>query len=51
MLLLNMELPCWQGGHDAQLNQIYEAIENLLDQKAEIIKWEDRQRIGFNKSE
>ncbi len=39
------------GGHDAQLNQIYEAIENLLDQKAEIIKWEDRERIGFNKSE
>jgi hypothetical protein len=38
------------GGHDAQLNQIYEAIENLLDQKAAIVKWHDRERIGFNKS-
>ena len=38
------------GGHDAQLNQIYEAIENLLDQKAAIVKWQDRERIGFSKS-
>ena len=35
------------GGHDAQLNQIYEAIENLLDQKAKVVKWEERERIGF----
>ena len=41
------------GSHDAQLNQIYDAIENLLDEKAEkkaeIKKWEDRERIGFKK--
>ena len=35
------------GEHDAQLNQIYEAMEDLLDEKAEERKWEERQRIGF----
>ena len=38
-------------GHDAQLNQIYEALENLLEKKVEeeITKesWENRKRIGF----
>jgi cell division protein FtsB len=34
-------------GHDAQLNQIYDAIENLLDEKAEQKSWENRTRIGF----
>lgn len=34
-------------GHDAQLNQIYDAIENLLDEKAEQKSWENRPRIGF----
>jgi len=33
--------------HDVQLSQIYDAIENLLDQKMEEKKWEERQRIGF----
>ena len=37
------------GGHDAQLNQIYEAIENLFDEKVEEKKWEERERIGFKK--
>jgi phage regulator Rha-like protein len=37
------------GEHDAQLNQIYDAIENLLDEKAAQRKWEDRERIGFKK--
>lgn len=37
------------GEHDVQLNQIYEAMENLLDEKASQRKWEDRERIGFNK--
>jgi len=36
------------GEHDTQLNQIYDAIENLLDEKAAQRKWDDRQRIGFN---
>jgi phage regulator Rha-like protein len=37
------------GEHDAQLNQIYDAMENLLDEKAIQKKWEDRDRIGFIK--
>lgn len=35
--------------HDAQLNQLYEAMENLLDEKAAQRKWHDRERIGFKK--
>ncbi len=35
------------GEHDAQLNQIYDAIENLLDEKAAERKWQHRERIGF----
>jgi phage regulator Rha-like protein len=37
------------GEHDAQLNQIYDAMENLLDEKAARRKWEERERIGFIK--
>jgi phage regulator Rha-like protein len=37
------------GNHDAQLNQIYDAIENLLDEKQEHKSWKDRERIGFKK--
>jgi hypothetical protein len=37
------------GEHDVQLNQIYDAMENLLDEKAGQRKWDDRQRIGFKK--
>ena len=37
------------GEHDAQLNAIYDAIENLLDDKAEKKNWEERERIGFKK--
>ena len=33
--------------HDMQLHQIYEALENLLDQNAAQRKWEERDRIGF----
>jgi len=35
------------GEHDAQLNQIYDAMENLLDGKTAERKWDDRERIGF----
>jgi hypothetical protein len=39
------------GEHDVQLNNIYEAIENLLDYKTDKElkeeKWEERKRIGF----
>jgi len=37
------------GEHDVQLNQIYDAMENLLDEKAVQRKWEERERIGFKK--
>ena len=39
------------GGYDAQLNQIYEALENMLDKQVEsemkLEKWQDRDRVGF----
>ena len=35
--------------HDMQLNSIYDAIENLLDEKAAQRKWDERERIGFKK--
>jgi hypothetical protein len=37
------------GEHDVQLNQIYDAMENLLDEKAAQRKWNERERIGFKK--
>jgi phage regulator Rha-like protein len=37
------------GEHDAQLNQIYDAMENLLNEKAAQRKWDERERIGFKK--
>ncbi len=39
------------GEHDIQLNQIYDAMENLLDEKAAPKKWEERKKIGFKKTE
>ncbi len=38
------------GEHDVQLNQIYDALENLLDEKAAERKWDERETIGFKKS-
>ncbi|MBN8675263.1 MAG: ORF6N domain-containing protein [Chitinophagales bacterium] len=38
------------GEHDVQLNQLYDALENLLDEKAMEKKWEERERIGFKAS-
>ena len=41
------------GEHDVQLGTIYDAIENLMDEKTETkvkkINWEERERIGFKK--
>ena len=41
------------GEHDTQLAAIYDAIENLMDEKTEEkvkkINWEERERIGFKK--
>jgi phage regulator Rha-like protein len=36
------------GEHDVQLAGIYDAIENLLDEKEEKKSWQERKRIGFN---
>ena len=38
------------GEHDVQLNHIYDAMENLLDEKAAQRKWDDRERIGFKRT-
>ena len=35
------------GEHDSQLNQIYDAMENILDEKAAQRKWDEREKIGF----
>ena len=39
--------------HDTQLSSIYDAIENMLDEREEEkvkrISWEERERIGFKK--
>jgi hypothetical protein len=37
------------GEHDVQLNEIYDAMENLLDERIAQKKWEDRERIGYKK--
>ncbi|WP_131536008.1 ORF6N domain-containing protein [Pedobacter nototheniae] len=35
------------GEHDVQLNELYDAMENLIDEKIAQIKWKDREKIGF----
>jgi regulator of replication initiation timing len=35
------------GEHDIQLTQIYDAMENLLDENIGKRKWNERERIGF----
>ena len=42
-----LELKQRIGEHDVQLSQIYEALENMLDEKAAQRKWAGRERIGF----
>ena len=37
------------GEHDVQLSQIYDAMENMLDEKASQRKWNERERIGYKK--
>ena len=39
------------SGHDAQLNQIYDAIENIMDETVAKNKWDNRTRIGFIKGD
>jgi len=38
------------SNHDVQLSQIYDAIERLLDEKAEQKAWSEREPIGFKKA-
>lgn len=35
------------GEHDVQLNELYDAMDNLLDEKIAQLKWKDRELIGF----
>lgn len=35
--------------HDIQLSNIYDSIENLLEEKANTRDWQQRERIGFKK--
>jgi hypothetical protein len=37
------------GEHDVQLTAIYDAIEDLLDEKVLTKGWQERERIGFKK--
>ena len=38
------------GKNHGQLSQIYDAIENMLDEKTAQKKWDDREKIGFKKT-
>ena len=53
VLAMVKELKERVGEHDIQLSSIYDAIENLLEEKVtEKVKekdWNERKRIGFNK--
>ena len=53
VLELVQELKERIGEHDIQLKSIYDALENLLEEKADEkskkISWEERERIGFRK--
>lgn len=33
--------------HDIQLHHLYQAMENLIDEKAIQKNWDDREKIGF----
>ena len=46
---LRKELYEYRDENDTQLKAIYEAIENLLDDKIEKQAWEERERIGYKK--
>jgi len=39
------------SGYDAQLNQIYDVIENIMDETSAKNKWDNRTRIGFTKGD
>ena len=35
------------GEHDVQLSELYDAMDNMLDEKIAQLKWKDRERIGY----
>ncbi len=37
------------GEHDTQLNAIYNAIENLLEDKVQKKNWDEREKIGYKR--
>ena len=41
------ELRNTADNHNGQLNQIYDALENLLEEKVSGKKWDEREPIGF----
>lgn len=49
VLSLLLELRDRIDEHDTQLGSIYEALENLLDKKANEVAWNERERIGYKK--
>ncbi len=51
MAQLLLQLEERLDGHDAQLNEIYSAIENLLDDKVEKQTAKEKKRIGFRPDE
>ena len=38
------------GEHDIQLHHLYQAMENLIDEKAAQKNWDERERIGFKQN-
>ena len=38
------------GEHDIQLHHLYQAMENLIDEKAAQKNWVERERIGFKQN-
>jgi hypothetical protein len=38
------------GSHDIQLKQIYDAIENMLEERMEKKSWQNREPIGFKQT-
>ncbi len=49
LINLMIELKNRIDEHDVQFAGIYDAIENLLDEKVNQTSWENRERIGYKK--
>lgn len=49
VLLQKNDLKKQLGEHNVQRNRIYNAMEDLSDEKAAQRKWDERERTGFKK--